>query len=56
MAKEYMESDSQEALEIIKDMCVYTAIEMQSQPDIRRGFKKHVHDYGLIATEPTEKG
>lgn len=56
MAKEYMENDSQEPLEIIKDMCVYTAIELQSQPDIRRGFKKHVHDYGIIVSEPTEKG
>lgn len=68
MAKEYIlvpddvglkspaPTGSSEPLEIIKDMCVYSAIELQCQPDIRRGFKKHIRDYGIILTEPTEKG
>lgn len=68
MAKEYVvasegaglestaASGSNEPLEIIKDMCVYSATELQCQPDIRRGFKKHIRDFGVIQTEPTEKG
>jgi hypothetical protein len=56
MARDYLENENQEPLEVIKEMCLYTAIELQSQPDIRRGFKKHVLDFGMIATEPTDKG
>lgn len=47
---------SNEPLEIIKDMCVFSATELQCQPDIRRGFKKHIRDFGVLHTEPTEKG
>ena len=43
-------------LDVIKEMCIFSAAELQSQPDIRRGFKKHYYDYGVITTQPTEKG
>lgn len=37
-------------------MCVYTAIELSSQPEIRRGLKKHILEFGYIQTTPTDKG
>ena len=41
---------------MLKEMCVYTAIELWCQPDIRRSFKKYVKDKGVIFTQPTTKG
>ena len=43
-------------MQVIKDMCTYTALELSSEPDIRRGLKKHIYEFGVIKTEPTEKG
>ena len=37
-------------------MCVFTAIELAAQPDIRRGLKKHIQEFGVIITQPTDKG
>lgn len=56
LAREYMRAGQRESLDVIKEMCVYTAIELSSQPDIRRGLKKHIYDYGYIVTQPTDKG
>ena len=41
---------------VIKEMCIYTAIELSSQPEIRKGLKDHIYEYGWIVTQPTEKG
>jgi len=56
LAREYMRPGQKESLDVIKEMCVYTAIELSSQPDIRRGLKKHIYDHGWIITQPTDKG
>ena len=56
MAREYLKPGQSEHLDVIKDMCVYTAIELSSQPDIRKGFKKHIYEHGVIQTQPTDKG
>lgn len=37
-------------------MCVYTAVELWCQPDIRKQFKKYVKEKGIILTLPTAKG
>jgi transcription elongation factor SPT6 len=56
MAKEYLRKETEGALDVIKDMCNFTAVELSSEPDIRRGLKKHIYEFGVIITEPTEKG
>ena len=56
MAKEYLKNQDQNPLTIIKEMCIYTATELSSEPDIRRGLKKHIYEFGKIKTQPTEKG
>lgn len=56
LAKEYVRKADEAPYVVINDMCAYTAIELSSQPDIRRGLKKHIYEYGYIMTEPTEKG
>jgi hypothetical protein len=43
-------------LEVLKEMCLFAASELQSQPDIRRALKKHIYDNGILQTHPTEKG
>lgn len=55
MAKEFMTNQA-EPLDVIKEMCTYSAIELQSSPEIRKSFKQHIYKYGVIQTEPTEKG
>ena len=40
----------------MKEMCSFTAIELSSQPRIRKGLKDHIFEYGFIVTKPTEKG
>jgi len=56
MAKEYLRKEDEPPYDVINDMCAYTVIELSSQPDIRRGLKKHIYDNAYITTEPTEKG
>jgi len=56
MAKEYLRTPEQNPLNVIKEMCVYTAMELASEPDIRRGLKKHIYEFGVVKTEPTWKG
>ena len=41
---------------VIKDMCNFTAIELSCEPDIRRGLKQHIQEFGMLKTEPTEMG
>ena len=41
---------------VIREMCVYTAVELWCHPDIRKHFKKFVKERGTIKTVPTEKG
>lgn len=43
-------------LDVLKELCLFAASELQSQPDIRRAFKKHIYDHGILQTQPTEKG
>jgi len=56
MAKEYTWITDQNPLTVIKEMCSYTATELASEPDIRRGLKQHIYENGWIRTEPTWKG
>lgn len=56
MAKEYLRTKDENPLNVIKEMCVYTAAQLASEPDIRRGLKKHIYEFGYIRTEPTDKG
>ena len=67
MAKEYANAnlikdaiDQKKAmdiyLDVLKEMCLFAAAELQSQPDIRRGLKKHIYDNGVLQTQPTDKG
>jgi hypothetical protein len=56
MAKEYLRFETENPLNVIKEMCVYTATQLASEPDIRRGLKKHIYEFGYIKTEPTDKG
>lgn len=56
MAKEYLRKEEEPPYDVINDMCAYTVIELSSQPDIRRGLKKHIYDNAFVTTEPTEKG
>lgn len=56
LAKEYARKEGEQPLDIIRDMCTYTAIELSSEPDIRRGLKKHIYEYGWIKTQPNDKG
>jgi len=43
-------------LDVLKEMCLFAAAELQSQPEIRRALKKHIYDNGILQTQPTEKG
>ena len=43
-------------METMKDAIAFAAIEISSEPDIRRGYKKYIMEHGYIKTEPTEKG
>ena len=56
MAKQYLRHDKEQALAVIKDMCTFTALELSAEPDIRRGLKKHIYEFGVLQTSPTEKG
>lgn len=56
LAKEYARKENEYPLNIIKDMCFYTVIELSSEPDIRRGLKKHIYETGYIKTSPTDRG
>jgi transcriptional accessory protein Tex/SPT6 len=56
MAKQYLRNENEQPLTVIKDMCTYTAMELSAEPDIRRGLKKHIYEYGVIKSQPTEKG
>jgi len=56
MAKEYRKSETEDPIKIIKEMCTYTAMELSCEPDIRKGLKKHIYDFGMIKTQPTDKG
>jgi len=56
MAREYLRNQEQQPLQVIKDMCTYAAMELSCEPDIRRGLKKHIYQYGVLKTQPTDKG
>jgi len=53
MAREYPGKDH---LDIVREMCQFTAAEIQCQPEVRQGFKKSVYENGVLVTEPTEQG
>lgn len=53
MAREYPGKDH---LDTIREMCQFTAAEIQCQPEVRQGFKKSVYENGFLLTEPTEQG
>ena len=56
LTREYMRAGQKESLMVIKEMCIYTAIELSSRPEIRKGLKAHIYEHGWIITQPTEKG
>lgn len=56
MAKEYFRKEGEDPIDVINDTCIFTAIELASQPDIRKGLKKHIYEYGYVVTAPTDKG
>jgi hypothetical protein len=53
MAREYPGTDH---VDIVREMCHFTAAEIQCQPEVRQGFKKSVYENGILVTEPTEQG
>ena len=55
MSREYIKIESQKdnnehQMRVIRDLCTFTAIQLSSEPDIRRGLKKHIYEYGVITT------
>jgi hypothetical protein len=58
MVREYVEGEANDAkfMEFFKDVCKFACIELQAQPEIRRGLKKHIYEYGVLETSPTQKG
>ncbi len=45
MAREYPGKDH---LDIVREMCQFTAAEIQCQPEVRQGFKKSVYENGVL--------
>lgn len=58
MAREYLSEDATDNvfMDFFKDVCKFAMIELTCQPEIRRGLKKHIYEFGVLETQPTLKG
>jgi transcriptional accessory protein Tex/SPT6 len=50
------EVDKKKAERFLADALLYVAVELWCQPQLRKTFKDHVREHGVLMTQPTEKG
>lgn len=50
------EVDKKKAEHFLQDTLLYVAVELWCQPKLRKLFKDHIRENGVLVTQPTEKG